>query len=251
MQTAISFDFWNTLYADGDEPLRLHKRKQLLKAEAGRIRPVSDDEIEMAFQASTALFLREWGRNKRTPVTAERLQLMCDELDIRLPDQVFNDLVRQYGEMIKTVPPMEIDNARQVVKALAEKYPLGIISDTGYISGYFIRRFLSEQNMLQHFQSQIFSDEAGVSKPHVKVFKDTAAALGVPCERLIHIGDLEKTDVRGANECGGISVRFTGVNKGSMDSESEAHYHCSSYAELPQLIEQIIRENNAHSGRIA
>ena len=99
---------------------------------------------------------------------------------------------------------------------LAEKYKLGLISDTGYSPGTHLRKLMKDNDILDYFTSFSFSNETGVSKPHEKAFNTILHELNINPSHSLHIGDIERTDVVGANNTGMISVLFTGV-----DSEFE------------------------------
>jgi len=237
--TAISFDFWNTLYADGAENIRMDRRKALFKNIVTAYRSVPENEINTAFDLSFEYFITEWKDKMRTPTAAERISLMIHHLKMNLPEIKIQDLAEEFGGLIMEIPPLEITGVKRIVRMLAEEYPLGIISDTGYISGRHIREFLEKEGILDYFSSFMFSDEQDHSKPHFSVFKKTAEQLNIPLNRLIHIGDLERTDVRGALNAGCQSIKFTGANHRSTEKSQTmfvAHTYESVLTKLKILI---------------
>ena len=54
-------------------------------------------------------------------------------------------LSEDFGRLILEIPPIEINGVRNVIRSLAKEFPLGIISDTGYIAGRHIRNFLEKE----------------------------------------------------------------------------------------------------------
>jgi len=78
--------------------------------------------------------------------------------------------------------------------------------------GSSLRTLLERNGFLPYFQSVIFSDEVGVSKPHALMFETCARGLGVDARDLLHIGDLEMTDVAGAKAIGAQAALFAGDN---------------------------------------
>jgi HAD superfamily hydrolase (TIGR01549 family) len=235
MLEALSFDFWNTLYADGAEDQRRNLRKEYFAALINLYGNFGPADIEQAFTAGSNLFLENWIHHYRTPTAAERLRFMAQSLGISLKESHVQEATDYFGQMIFEIQPREIEHVKELLPQLAKKYPLGIISDTGYITGEYIRKFLNKENLLKHFSSLVFSDENEHSKPHESVFQKTAEKLGVETKKLMHIGDLERTDVAGAENSGCISVKFTGVHNDTSQN-GRAQFVISSYRELPDII---------------
>lgn len=238
MQLAISFDFWNTLYADGDESQRKIQRMAYFRELANRYRQLTDLETEAAFLAASNFFLDEWKTRFRTPTATERIEYMARQLGIQFRQQDVMQLAEVFGNMVFQIPPQEISDVKRMIGTLSRQYRLGIISDTGYISGKYIRRFLIRENMHHHFRSMIFSDEQAHSKPHEYVFIKTAAALNVPIDRLVHIGDLERTDVSGAIGAGCVAVKYIGVHN-DQNELNRAEYILENYGSLPDILKKI------------
>jgi len=237
MPQALSFDFWNTLYADGAEDHRRILRKEYFAALINTYGNYGPADIEQAFSAGSNLFLENWIHHSRTPTAPERLRFMAQSLGISLKESHVQEATKYYGQMIFEIQPGEIDFVKELLPELAKKYPLGIISDTGYITGEYIRKFLKKENLLKHFSSFIFSDENEHSKPHNSVFQKTAEKLGVETKKLMHVGDLERTDVAGAEKSGCISVKFTGVHNDNSQN-GQAQYVISNYRELLKILEE-------------
>ncbi len=79
-----------------------------------------------------------------------------------------------------------------------------------------------------------FSDEIGRSKPHQSLFLATAMALGVVVKEMLHIGDLEMTDIRGAKNVGATAVLFAADNDES--ATTAADFVIKTHQELPKLL---------------
>jgi HAD superfamily hydrolase (TIGR01549 family) len=200
-----------------------------------RYKDINLNEIDRAFSAGSKLFLDNWINYSRTPTSTERIRFMADYLDVRLSEEHIYEALSFFGQMIFEIPPQEIDFVKEMIPQVSKKYPLGIISDTGYISGYYIRNFLEKENLIKYFSSFIFSDENIYSKPHQSVFNKTAMNLGIPIQDLMHIGDLERTDITGAIDAGCIAVKFIGANHDIVE-KSRAHYIISDYHDFLELI---------------
>jgi len=234
----ISFDFWNTLYGNGDEPERHKRRTEYFYNIISTYIKTDYNSIDEAFRASTEFFINEWQNNYRTPTAVERIQFMSGLLSVNLNNADIEKTADYFGKLIFTVPPSRNSYNLSIVGELAKNFPLGLISDTGYISGKYIRQFLKEQKMISYFKSLVFSDEQTHCKPHSSVFKLTCDNLKIPCSRLVHIGDLEKTDIKGIKNSGGIGIKYVGWNNNSPE-KSMANYIINDYRELSKTITDI------------
>jgi len=239
LKFGISFDFWNTLYGNGDEPERHYRRVNYFYKIVSTYIKTDINTIEKALRASTKYFVYEWQNNYRTPTASERILYMADILSVKLKNTDLEKTTDFFGKLIFTVPPVTNPINLDIVRQLATNYPLGLISDTGYISGKYIRQFLTDQNMLTSFTSLLFSDEHPHCKPHSSLFKLTCDKLKIDCSRLIHIGDLEKTDVKGANDVGGIGIKYTGWHNNPAE-KSLAKYIINDYQTLSRTITDIV-----------
>ncbi|MFY9573724.1 MAG: HAD family hydrolase, partial [Blastocatellia bacterium] len=190
---AISFDFWGTLFTEQPGGFSLYKerRRNLLADAILSCRNVSHDEVERACAADAESHHRTWREQHRTLNTAERVNNILTHLDVSLPDVTIAKLVVQFEEGLLERPPVLIAGAREALEELSARYGLGIISDVGFSPGRVLKQVLEHQGLLDRFQSLVFSDEAGCSKPHSRVFEHTARALSANPESIVHVGDLE------------------------------------------------------------
>jgi putative hydrolase of the HAD superfamily len=101
--------------------------------------------------------------------------------------------------------------ARQTLADLSTRYKLAVISDTGLTPGRVLRQLLQEDEISHYFTHLTFSDELGRSKPHPDTFLSTLAALGATPGQAVHVGDLLRTDVAGAQAVGMRGVQYTGL----------------------------------------
>lgn len=238
MTYGISFDFWNTLYGNGNENKRAKLRINFFRKTISSHHKFKKNSIEVAFKASREFFFYEWQNNYRTPTPKERILYMAKLLSLDLTRQEIDTISDYFGGLIFTIPPRTLPSVKFIIRELSERYPLGIISDTGYISGEFIRKFLDKEGLLSCFKSMVFSDEQTYCKPHSSVFELTMKNLQVDSTGMIHIGDLEKTDIIGANKSGWTSVKFIGASRES-DTTSEADYTIDHFNLFPRLLDSI------------
>lgn len=63
-------------------------------------------------------------------------------------------------------------------------------------------RLLEELRLARHFDAVVHSAAVGVEKPHPEIFRRALAALELPAERVLHVGDSRRHDLEGARAVG-------------------------------------------------
>ena len=134
------------------------------------------------------------------------------ELRARLPEEARERLVRQFELLVLDLPPEPMPGSLDALPVLAERYRLAVICDTGYSPGSVLRELLERHGMLRYFHYLFFSNEHGVSKPDARVFRHTLTELGVPAPEAAHVGDIQRTDIAGAQAAGMAAVLFVAAN---------------------------------------
>jgi putative hydrolase of the HAD superfamily len=203
---------------------------------------VEDEELQKALLLATDFFFSEWEKNFRTPTVHERIRFMSECLAIDLQQEQVIQLADYFGSLIFVIPPQKIGSVKNQIPYLAEKFPLGLISDTGYISGKYIRLFLAQEGLDRYFQSFVFSDEQSNSKPHRSAFEKTASNLKVSLPRLIHIGDMERTDIAGARQAGCFTIKYTGAHRPLEENQTQAHYVINDYQQLMETLDKAVMD---------
>lgn len=86
---------------------------------------------------------------------------------------------------------------------------LSILSNTAFIKGVSLRRYLESAGISSLFKFQMYSDEIGASKPDEELFSQMVRTVHqyrisnpVNANEIIHIGDNEYADIRGAKKVG-------------------------------------------------
>lgn len=219
MFKAITFDFWQTLYAD---TLENWQKRQAIRVDnchkylinQGYSCKVSDIEIGMedAYGVATSQWHQHRGVSVQTCMLkfAETLELTLDETEIA-------SLIVCLGNAFLASPPILISHIKPVLARLSEDYPLGIISDSALTPGSYARQLMGRDGILQYFSAFTFSDETEHTKPEVVQFNSTLQQLNAKPEDALHIGDIVRTDIVGAKNAGMKAIRFAGFNKIETD----------------------------------
>lgn len=236
---AISLDFWNTLFTEAPGGFKRYQenRVTLLLETVSAYGSFTEDLLKEAFFEESRSHDLIWRNAHRTLATAERVGRLLTHLKVTLPEDVTTVIVNSFEEGILEYPPILIDGVRETVEWLASRYRIGLISDVGYSPGRVLRRVLGDAGLLDAFDSLVFSDEAGKSKPHSEVFERTSRALGAKPSEIVHIGDLEHTDIVGGKKAGYFTIRFTGATPMQDGEETVADMVTDDFREVPGLIE--------------
>ncbi|WP_336961196.1 HAD-IA family hydrolase [Chryseobacterium contaminans] len=82
---------------------------------------------------------------------------------------------------------------------------INILSNTGFIKGKTMRKFLIHENLDQYIDFHIYSDEINCSKPNPLIFQEVKNNLkdqDLPLHQILHIGDNPVADYKGAKDFG-------------------------------------------------
>jgi putative hydrolase of the HAD superfamily len=134
--------------------------------------------------------------------------------------------------------PRPVPGVSEVLPRLAQRYRLGVISDTGLTPGRVLRQVLDRDGLLRYFRVLTFSDETGATKPLPKQFLSTLDRLETRPENAAHIGDLPETDLAGARGVGMKTILFLGVSD-RQDGRPLADAVFEEYGELEELLERL------------
>jgi putative hydrolase of the HAD superfamily len=238
MLKAITFDFWNTLYQAAPYAFAL-RRQFLYEVFAKNHVDVDVEQVDTAEDVARTEWNRTWREEYRTPSAAEWVRWMLDELLITLPPDDFNALADYFDRsLLEADPgPALIDGAAETVQRLAQRYKLGVISDSGLSTGKTLRHFLKRDGLLDCFACTTFSDEVGASKPHARIFQITLDRLGVQPREAVHLGDLTHSDIAGAKAIGMQAVRLA-ANYDDANRSVEPDAVVNSYAEFEEWLEK-------------
>ena len=236
---AISFDFWHTLFIEQPGAFELYKRRRRSRlAEAlFSCRDVAHTDLEHACHVEAVAHNTIWREQHRTLAASERVKRILAHLDVSLPDNALAGLVETFEEGILEHPPILVGRARAALETLSQRYRLAIISDVGFSPGRVLKRVIADHDLLELFDSLVFSDEAGRSKPHNDVFEITARTLGAAPDEIVHIGDLEYTDIVGAKQAGFHAIRFTGVTPIEDGETTIADFVTDDLRDVARLVE--------------
>ncbi len=239
MIRAVTLDFWNTLMDDFHLSSRHELRTLRLREIVAPYGYSPDpDAVEAAFGEVWRRFDRVWIKKKRTPTTAESVDVLLHALHIRLPAPAVAQVVAMLEEVTLEQPPRTVAGVAETLPVLAERYALAVVCDAALTPGRVLRKVLTLHGLDGYFSAFFFSDEHGWSKPDRRAFLTPLAALGVPATDAVHVGDIQRTDIAGAQDAGLRAVHFVGVNSSDLPT-STADAVAFRFSELPAVIARL------------
>ncbi len=238
MKHVILFDFWQTLVVDTREREAIVHRHQLVSEFLqNRGIPVPENLTD-GFEEARKRFFDVYHSEHRTATLMERFHWIFGHLGLSFPEQELTELEEGVAAAGLLLNPEPTPHVSEVLEQLSNRYHLGIVSDTGYTPGRYLRQLLAQRNMLDYFSAFSFSDETGHAKPHPQTFLTALQQLGVGTDAAIHCGDLPDHDIVGANELGITSVLYTGHHSAPLNGIVPNHI-ISDWRELPALVAQV------------
>ena len=233
---AVTLDFWDTLYESGPRPERSALRRAALRRLYEAVgSSLTDEQLAEVIAASGAEADRWWREEHRGYSPADRIRWMLGRFGIQRPpdcehvaracDAVDDALVRY--------PAALLPGAAAAARAIAERYPVAIISDTGFSTGRAQDSLLERDGLLDLFPVRIYSMDIGHAKPRREPFAAALRALGVAPADVIHVGDIERTDVQGALAAGMRAARLDVVRR---QGPSAAELVARSFEELLEYL---------------
>lgn len=229
---AVTLDYWDTLY-DGSY---LDERLALRMAAVGRLLDsygvrASAEQLQAVYRDSGREAERWWREEHRGYTTEDRLHWMLRQVGAVPRDgcSFVSATVRAVDDALLAYPPSLLPGAAEAVERLAERFSLAIVSDTGFASGRGQDALLERDGLLEQFAARIYSCDVGHAKPRPEPFHAALALLGVSPSEALHVGDIERTDIRGARAVGMRAVRLDVVRPSGA---TEAELVATTYEQL-------------------
>jgi HAD superfamily hydrolase (TIGR01509 family) len=232
MLRALTFDYWDTLYEGGVLPERVALRRTAVGALLGAYgRALPEEQLRALYDESGREAERWWSEEQRGYTTDDRLRWILEraELTPRERCEHVAEAADAVDNALLMLPPAMFIGAWRMLRALREHFVLAIISDTGFASGRAQDRLLEKDGARGFFATTIYSMDVGHAKPRPEIFAAAVRQLGVPPAEILHVGDNELTDVRGALAAGFRAVRLDVARPGGP---SQAEFVARSFEEL-------------------
>ena len=237
MIQAITFDLWNTLFSNKSySELRLkqffhflQERKIFLPFD--KFKEVFDTKFHFSEVTFEEIEFRHI-------YTEDRILRVLESIDVKIPQSDIDLLKGKFeSEMLQDPPSLKI-GVKKTLESLAPNYQVGLISNTGVTPGKIISKVLEEYNVLQYFDSTVYSDETGLFKPHPKMFEIPLNRFNCKPQNTIHIGDMLETDIKGAQD---FKMKTIWINDRNSPKPTEIlpDYEIKQISEVMKIIQEL------------
>jgi len=220
-----SFDLWLTLIKSN--PLFKTERTRIFHERFNPFRkPI--EEVAFIFR-QVDLMVNAINEKTGKNIDADEMYLMVINMISNFSNDFRSvDLGSIYDEMeellFKYLPEIYSDETISTLQHLKKNQfcTCNILSNTGFIRGKTLREVLKRLGLFDFFDFHIYSDEVGMSKPNTELFKlmlNKVSELGKNCapSDIVHIGDNDIADVKGA-EIAGITGILINSNNRSINT---------------------------------
>lgn len=217
-----SFDLWLTLIRSN--PLFKQERTKYFHQKFNH-QHKTIEEVAFIFR-QVDLMVNAVNEKTGKNIDADEMYLMVisllNEGMLLLPDINWILLEEEMESLLFKHLPLVYNN--ETIKTLQNicqngESTVSILSNTGFIRGKTLRKVLKKLNLESYFDFQLYSDEVGMSKPNPEFFKlmlNQVAVIrktDVDLNQIIHVGDNEISDVKGANAVGIKSLLVNSNNQ--------------------------------------
>ncbi len=126
-----------------------------------------------------------------------------------------------------------LPHAEEVVRYLAERYPITIVSN-GFVSVQY--RKINASGLRDCFQHIVLSEEIGITKPQAGIFEIALQLNGLQKEDVVMIGDSYSSDIQGAINADIDQIWIQSPTLTEEEKSKPATYKIQDIRELMQLL---------------
>ena len=174
--------------------------------------------------------LELWGMYGRGEVTKEKLHferfyrpLIKARSDLQQPTANVENLAHEIGAEFLRLTNKHfclLPNAGKVVRYLAAKYPLTIISN-GFKEVQYYK--FEHSGLAPYFTHTLISEEVGINKPQPEIFRIALQRNGISADEAVMIGDSYSSDIAGAKAAGIDQIWITSEGVKELTNEGATY----------------------------
>lgn len=211
---AIGFDLFNTLITIHPHAMEEAHQRLIHVLHQEKIQVESADFMH-AYVDAAKHFLKETRKDGRETHNRFWIAAALESLEVRLSPEDPR-VARAVDAYFSAFYPhcRLIPGTTEVLGELAERYPLGLLSNFTHPPA--VDRILDLLELPRFFRTVLVSGSLGYRKPHPSVFQRLVVELGVPADEILFVGDDPVADVEGARQAGLQPVLTTCVQNASI-----------------------------------
>lgn len=202
----FSFDLWLTLIKS--HPEFKAKRVELFSSFFDVKKPINEVAKVVKYYDDLCNSINEITGGNIDTFEIYLLILNALEVNVKqLSKDHLNDFYQKSEYLFLEYKPVVIfENLHQFFDEIKNQgKTINILSNTGFIKGKTMRKFLRIENLDQYIDFHVYSDEMNCSKPDPKIFQEVKNLLpnqDLDVKQVLHIGDNPFADYKGAKDFG-------------------------------------------------
>ena len=202
----FSFDLWLTLIKS--HPEFKAKRVELFSSFFNVDKPVEEVAKTVKYYDDLCNSINEVIGGNIDTFEIYLMILSALGVDVKeLDKESLNEFYNKSEELFLEYKPVVIfENIHDFFEDIKNQgKTINILSNTGFIKGKTMRKFLIHENLDQYIDFHIYSDEINYSKPNPLIFQEVKKNIkdqDLPMNRILHIGDNPVADYQGAKDFG-------------------------------------------------
>ena len=158
---------------------------------------------------------------ERQEATGERQELTA------LAEQMSEDFLH-----LTTAHFSLLEGAEALVRYLAEKYPLTVVTN-GFVEVQYEK--FDKSGLKDCFAHIVLSEEVGCQKPNPRIYEEALRMNGISAEEAVMIGDSWNSDIQGAINAG-IDQIWIRKSQDPLPEGQSATYIVKSLAEVMEIL---------------
>ena len=145
--------------------------------------------------------LELWDKYGRSEVTKEELEFQRFYFPMRLLTDAHKTAPRMAKDFLRLTTHYFslLPDSEEVVRYLANRYPLTIVSN-GFVEVQYEK--VRRSGLQDCFRHIVLSEEVGWQKPNPLIFREALSRNGLEAEEVLMIGDSYSSDIQGARNAG-------------------------------------------------
>lgn len=198
-----SFDFWNTI-AFSNPRFKKERSKYIYKILKHSI---EKEHINMVF-AQIGVEYNNLMENQSIILSPETLYYKVFQ-QLNYQEEVnIEKILGEIENLFLKYPPIIASEFLTFLKFINEENKtISITSNTAFVPGFVIQKFLGSIGLLDNFKFCLFSDSEGLAKPNKSIFNNVfinakSIQPNLNLDEILHVGDSLNADYNGAKNAG-------------------------------------------------